>query len=634
MDRFDEMRARVVKGSSNGGSVTSNGFLPLPVTQLSFTQDLTTRGKGSVKMLVPKECMVDVLIKKGSLPTSANDYNQKITLEEGSNVGEILFEKDPETGYYSSKYGIWAISRNDNGIQTALNNTNMGLYDFRFSKNLNITSGSVNSSNSTSLFGPLIKYEDTDSIFLDNWWVSGKGYITGIARIDKNTNTIMQVTAESYAFGNYIPITNDKVLISSGERSFFYTKSTNSTTTVNQDFAAIDSYMNLENKDLILVYSGSSSKNTRVLNGNTNSVVTNIYTAKPYRTSLGIFLCNTNYTHNGKAVYILDETTGNITEVLHSGTWSAGATSHKVKLHEDKYGTIWFGADSYYSCWKYDGEYLVDVLGLAYSFYYSTIFALDDDEYYVANNTLMKFNGDEISKIATGLPCYYLKSVKVGKQNGKYYIIGQGFNSNNSAGNWYTFEFDGGNLTQISTSYSFTNVYEIGGKTFFTSTSNGVYEVVDGEFIKVCETHLIDIKEFYGSLYGIGNGNKDVYMYKDNSFVQIVETSSNSDVRVSIHGLQDLIYIVNYYAGASNNAEIPIKTYNPSSEEVLITDKLVKYRLGIQDYVSQSSQKVYYLSDDSSEEISMPSINGAGFSNGKGVCFYATSSKLTVIYLG
>lgn len=120
-----------VEGTYGGGGGTvTDGFLPMPVTNLTFTQEKYTRGKGTVKFIFPKDTTsVDILVKENELPENTGDYDQKVTTENGE--AEIIFDKH-EDGTYASQYGIWAVSNNDSGTQTALSRSNRNIYDFLY----------------------------------------------------------------------------------------------------------------------------------------------------------------------------------------------------------------------------------------------------------------------------------------------------------------------------------------------------------------------------------------------------------------------------------------------------------------------------------------------------------------------
>lgn len=112
-----------ITGTGTGGTA---GILPMPITALSFEQEPYTRGKGQVKFAMPDDCEeVDVLIKESSYPTSVNDYDQIVNINnpESGTPFEIVFVPK-EDGSYSYEYYLWALSKNENGTQTAINYMN------------------------------------------------------------------------------------------------------------------------------------------------------------------------------------------------------------------------------------------------------------------------------------------------------------------------------------------------------------------------------------------------------------------------------------------------------------------------------------------------------------------------------
>lgn len=179
MDRFDEMRARG-SNSGGGGGGESDGFLPLPASQLEFTQTLSNRGKGKVHFVFPRDAdEVQLLIKKDGLPQNLNDYDEIHSFENGG-IKEIEFNSN-EKGSYANEYGLWAVSKNEAGRQSALNNTNRYLYRIWHSQGI---SKEVDIPENVPLLADLSTYRFENYIFVSEYSKS-----SGLIMIDMEVNT-------------------------------------------------------------------------------------------------------------------------------------------------------------------------------------------------------------------------------------------------------------------------------------------------------------------------------------------------------------------------------------------------------------------------------------------------------------
>lgn len=114
-----------ITGTLEASSETT-GIVPMPLTAVSFSQEPYTRGVGTIKFAMPNDCEeVDILIKKNSYPTDITDYDQIVNIANPVSGTPFQITLTPEQdGSYAYQYFIWAVSKNSNGTQTALNSIN------------------------------------------------------------------------------------------------------------------------------------------------------------------------------------------------------------------------------------------------------------------------------------------------------------------------------------------------------------------------------------------------------------------------------------------------------------------------------------------------------------------------------
>lgn len=282
MDRFDEMRARIMSG---GGSGTPDGFIPLPVSQFEFVQTLGVRGRGTAKFIFPEEATeVDLIVKKGRLPESLQDYDELFTLTNGNS--ELIFTPDANNRY-AKQYGFWAVSKNDAGVQTALNATNRKLYTFLYASNALEANYSGALGSATSLFSKAVD----DIIFISS------SSVKGTFVLDRTTNTITQPLTSYYMDNWYIYKINENkyALVVTNNSTVGTWEYDHSTGTCKQVGSGYTQYRTCIELDDFVILGDSAGSSVPIMYKKTTDTwqVTNGYKEMSMlKTSQGLFMCS------------------------------------------------------------------------------------------------------------------------------------------------------------------------------------------------------------------------------------------------------------------------------------------------------------------------------------------------------
>ncbi len=162
MDRFDEMRARGVGTGTGGGTSETTGIIPLPVPYMRLQSSKTVRGVQNIEVAFPDNATsIDVYLKEGNYPQATNDvYYHKETFErnDSSIMSRNITINPKEDGSYPYKLYGWAVSKNANGVQTAIDSGNRAEFNVYFA------SGAWTL---LSLFTSITSYTDNTDVTID-----------------------------------------------------------------------------------------------------------------------------------------------------------------------------------------------------------------------------------------------------------------------------------------------------------------------------------------------------------------------------------------------------------------------------------------------------------------------------------
>lgn len=436
-----------------GGSVVTEGFLPMPVTNMTFAQEKYTRGKGTVKFIFPQDTTsVDVLIKENELPSNTEDYDQKVTTESGE--AEVIFNKH-EDGTYANKYGIWAISNNDSGTQTALSRSNRSLYDFLYS------SGDVSESQVAGLSLELDYsywgcYEGSYKVYksfackkLGDHLLFNQGrpkssvYKYGLFDLNLKTNELKCITT-SNCLGiiqtfNSTPVDNKYLIMPSvNTRLLLYDSLNGTITDIGSGNTNFNTGIQLDNNTVMCI-SGYNSAPKMLFKFADNTLKTLAVTGdsnqgwlqncQVVKTTQGIFAItkwdtssSTNSFYN--FCYKYNETTESFDKV-HFNTESGYLVPlYKSQLYETADGVIFISYEN--ANWivhRYDGEKFVDT-NTGVHFYDRPIFSIGSHECYVNAGKIYEFVGTTIQKFGDFGDTNERTFVKVfSYSNGNYLLL-------------------------------------------------------------------------------------------------------------------------------------------------------------------------------------------------------------------
>lgn len=633
-----------VQGKKVTGELISNseegdfgsGELPMPASQLSFSQTKYVRGKGNVNFLFPdKATEVDLLIKENDIPNNKNDYNKKYTYTDNGQSKEIIFDMH-EDGTYASKYGLRIFAKNENGVQTAINNSSTKMINLLYPNEYIEASSSYSSSNSYNWGSYDLCARDTgsDSIFL-----SGKGgnsYThSGLMVLRKSTNKITRLTDGRHydsQFMHLLELDEGIFLVScdsslNGGRSFIYNEETGGCT--EGGYVSCNKKIDLGEDVLLRKTSGGISRYNKV-SKTFNSTPCSYHDM--IQTSQGVFAysiktSSATSSNSIAAIYKYNESTKVFDPVLFnwegasSGAWSTNM-QYPVKVYEDKYGTVWFArSSSTDKQWKWDGRWVVrpeDETSTDKNFYVnaSSIFRLGKDECYIKNQAIHVFKGNDIKVKCSGLDSYInLSSSNLFgfSQNGEDYLVVS--SSNTSAGyKSLIYKIEGNTVSIEFTStegeISKSSFIQIDGISYF---NNGVstFKFDSDGISKIGDVALLDIKKYGNFLYAIKSDYKEQYILKNNYFEKFASVSAPKILILENSQTKDIFVMPT--AKKKGSSGYTFYKYNPRTEE-LEAQGIVHYSLGNGYFVSLTDKKLYNVITGEEEIISLNSYTT--FSNG------------------
>ena len=368
MDRFDEMRRKVVQVISEGGEIinpgegsNSQGILPLPASQLSFTQTKYTRGKGAVSFIFPDQATsVDILIKENDIPQEVTDYNKKYTFYPDSESKDIFFDIHTD-GTYADKYGLWAVARNENGQQTALNNTNRKLFNFMYSQgDVSELSFTTNENLSTWYGTRLFACQCDDFMLLYGERVSSSYAKPPVFLIDLKTKEILLAGFRADGVGKIYKVKENEYLVyassDNGSCLFLFERDERKFTEIKYGSSSIgidvNGFMPVDDSRIIL-YQGYGSGNHKFLYNINSRTLKNLELSwcQLIDTNQGIFAYTYFSTYSSSSysnlhrIYKFNRKTDSFEPTLWK--WSGDMdpatqmADKRAKMYEDKYGTLW-----------------------------------------------------------------------------------------------------------------------------------------------------------------------------------------------------------------------------------------------------------------------------------------------------
>lgn len=647
-----------------GGGTTTNGFLPMPVTNLTFTQEKYTRGKGTVRFVFPKDTTsVDILVKENELPANTGDYDKKITTENGET--EIIFDKH-EDGTYANQYGIWAVSNNDSGTQTALSRSNRNIYDFLYATG-DILESQVNGLNlnlSYQYWGNYISSSNVPKSFAckklgdhllfnqGNPYNSDQKY--GLFDLNLKTNELKNI-ASNYCLGiiqvfNTTPVNNKYLIMPDvGTRILLYDSLNGTVTNIGAGNSAFNTGILLDNNTVICTsgyasapkmlfnFSDNTLKTLYVSNTTTEGFLRNCQTVKTTQGVFAITKWSTNDSTNSNYnfCYKYNETTESFDIVKYGdGDGVVLAPKYKAQIYETSDGVIFMSYEgTEWNVHIYDGtKFINSGYSSSYSFYGMPIFSIGSHNCYLKNGKIYEFVGTEIQQFAD-----------LGDTTARTFAR--------------VFEFSNGNYLLMTSSYN----YLINGETNTatkTSENGTIYSNDKAHFL------FVDDTVYYSSLaksYAISNDGTATTLYTGTSqgselqgykkvngkivafsystyfyplvlegetFTKLsttISSSSASYITKNAYGRGNYIYFVYSYTPTYKNNfswqqwasgdDLDVYRYNIQNKTL---DKLdgrkVSLHLGSGNYWSATDKKVYNFETGASENVSFETVNL--FSNG------------------
>ena len=621
MDRFDEMRGKSQSGNSNE---YANGNLPMPINALKFTQTQYVRGKGVVEMNIPENTTsVELLVKEMAVPESLSDYTFKLELSPEDIKKEIVFLPN-ENNCYKPKYGMWAISKNESGIQTALNYSNKISFDFLYSGNTmtaNFT-GSMSSTNS----GTLVVKRVGKLLF-----VSSSNTFTGLFTIDTETNEMKQVTTLNTNWANVLELEENIFLVSTSAVAYLYNHDTGEFNLIVE--AGVYNKIEFWNGKGVIT---STNTSAGILIYNEDGTLENIGYSKHsiIKTSSGIFAyCANHSAVSNKEVYLFNAENNTLEEVLFDDNISYDAVGSKIVV--DNGGTIWlsrYQSSTYQPVYYYSGGVFKQQSAVLYmNFYNSSIFEMYGNKYYISQQRLFKIGEGAVSQVVTGLTNVYSGTSYAFKQESGYVIVAYG----------YIFFYNG---TSISSLYDSqlnkdTKPIQIDGKVYYSGSSSTTIMIDNGVVSTVSSNALVGFYKLGDEIFAYrytspySDGRYVLYRLIDGMFTQVIQYWGGIREATLATFLKDnLVYLVPSITGSLSYAAdsyVTVKTYNLTANTItdISTVKGGK-AIGI-DFYAYSNKYVYSIEN----EIGTPSglASATHYQNGVAVA-RVTSTGISVVY--
>lgn len=522
-----------VTGSyEGGGGGGGDGHLPLPVSSFAFTQINYQRGKGNVTFNMPENASaVDLLIKENGMPELPDDYDKKYTFSNSSGAKEIVFDKHPDDTYADS-YGLWIVSYNDDGTQTALNKINQKIINLNYTRNI------VTEIQLTGSFTP--SYWTNNNLEVkgdDKYFAFTNGNSSaGLYYVNKELGEIRKINSVSGGYSvNAYSLANQKLFLSQGSYggTYIIDGKTDTCTTLYSNLNAINT-MRTDGRFYIL-YSGYEDRSIVIYDAQNDTFKKQDITG--YRTCFltqsGFFLKRYAYSSSYPYLYKLNESNSTFELVRfynnNGEMYPGGKLEHNGDFVEDKYGGIFFSFDqSSWEVFRYDGQNMDSTwiekpnIDSSKNFYGLKIFECpsDGEKFFIKNGTLYRFYGDDIVSFATGLSGSISSGASgvIFKQNSRYYLTTSG----------KLYEIYNGTATVLVSYTTHNSSFETEDKLFFTEDSK-VYMIKNNSLSQVSSVGLKNFVKINNEIFATNMSNVNAYLYTSNGFVSLCSTSQQPD---------------------------------------------------------------------------------------------------------
>lgn len=646
---------RKITGTGQGGG--TGGILPMPLTFVNFTQEPYIRGTGNIRFTMPEDCeSVDILIKKGSYPTASDDYDQIVSIENPSSGTPFQIVLNPEEdGSYAYQYYVWALSKNENGTQTALNSMNRIIINPFYASGMFMESSATTDAT-----------QNWESYSLE-FKRAGK-YVfvstrTGVFLLNMENNQFKRIIDYTNGRPQQIQIfevSNDKIVISLYRRVYEFNTSTEVVTYLD-DFTNPEYTFDTQSH---IFFNNATSGTIGVYNKerNTHKIINSFaeydggYAASYFKLKGDAFV-----TKNG---YITNESGSNVTYYnllkfnKETDDFDIDVSGTLIRPYgfinpiEDSYGNGWVmlglkqgSSSAYYAVCKYNGREFVEENGQVnalgrteYERLKPIAIGIDGypDPLFYSANVLYYSNGEYLVRLSDwnlGTDKYFLLYKKFEIDENKTLRV---FNTTSDATMLYFNIYD-----KQANTFSAVGVYEGMGRdtpytTSFTSADtvyvefdgNNIYYYSGGtvhrfnyenarfEGITVAPSYGITYKKCGNSFYGYGTsgGVNTVYFWNED-FTQITPKTvfSNSFLKFDLYEKGNLIYMVSndleYLTSSYSKTSDPVKIYDPATGEITSHSTLKGgLKLGNGIYLSLTDRKIYNVITETSESFSLAAI--------------------------
>ena len=301
--------------SAEGGSNNFLGILPMPVGYLGFTQTKYVRGEGVVTINFPEDATsVDLLIKKNSAPENILDYNQKYTFTSGG-PHEITLTPNGD-GNYERRYGMWAVSKNENGTQTALNYANKRVDSLLYTDGVVTESNYSGSYNSSSWMSSSYNLESKRA--LDYVVLTNGGSSTGAYLLNLKTKSLRKFSSSGYSI-DFFEIGNNKAIATHGSNGSGCYLIDGNTDTIQTLYTDVRGINNMRSTDRFTILSSSYVTAPAIIYDKQKDTFTRIndtsYTRNIHVTPSGIFFQRSSASSSQAYLKKLNESTMTLEKV-------------------------------------------------------------------------------------------------------------------------------------------------------------------------------------------------------------------------------------------------------------------------------------------------------------------------------